>query len=67
MDIEIDLYPQLCLLNWNRPGSRLIDECEALALYERNWAMVDQAALTDVERALIDRLIKEFGNGVFNV
>lgn len=57
-------YPQLKLIAWNRREDDLIDGEEALALYERNWRFVDEAALLPKERDLIERLVREFGNGV---
>jgi hypothetical protein len=64
--IEIDRYPNLALLCWNR-ALRCIDEREALALYERNWRLVDAAGMPEHERALLNRLVTEFGNGVLLV
>jgi hypothetical protein len=65
--VTIDLYAQLSRLAWNRPGKRTIPEKEALALYERNWALVDQDAMDSQERALLDDLVKRYGNGVLHV
>ena len=67
MQLPITEYPQLKLIAWNRQDGDLIEEDEALALYERNWHYVDQAHLTDKEQQLINRLVKEFGNGIFHV
>ena len=63
--IHIDQYPQLKLLCWNLDHNIPLEGSDALALYERNWWMVDQEALESHERQLIDRLVNEFGNGVF--
>ncbi len=60
-------YPQLKLIAWNRREDDLIDGREALALYERNWRYVDEAALLPKERGLIDQLVREFGHGVLLV
>lgn len=57
-------YPELRLIAWNRGEDDLIDGRKALALYERNWRFVDEAALLPKERDLIERLVREFGNGV---
>lgn len=65
--IKIDDYPQLKLIAWNRPDGSLVEESEALALYERNWRFMDLAALDQNERSLIDRLVKTYGNGVLHV
>ncbi|HZR02940.1 MAG TPA: hypothetical protein VFA81_07200 [Burkholderiales bacterium] len=64
--IDIDQYPNLALLCWNR-AERTISEQEALALYEANWRFVDVEGLSAHERALIDRLVREVGNAVLLV
>lgn len=63
--IDVREYPELALLCWNR-SDRFVPAREAFALYERNWRFVDRARLTVRERALIDRLTQQFGNGVLN-
>jgi hypothetical protein len=63
--IRIGDYPQLQDLAWNR-SSELIPAKEAFALYERNWRFIDVGHLDSNERALIERLKMEFGNGVIN-
>lgn len=60
-------YPQLTLITWSRDAQQLIDEAEALALYEANWRFVDEPSLTPAERQLIDRLVRDYGAGVLNV
>ena len=65
--IKLDQFPQLRQLAWNCAPDSEIDDAEALALYERNWKFVDVAALEPEERALLDRLIKEIGQGILNV
>lgn len=64
--INIDDYPQLALLAWNR-AIRNIEGEEALALYERNWPWIEKERLTSNEVALIERLTKQYGHGVLNV
>jgi hypothetical protein len=64
--IDVDRYPNLALLCWNL-APRSVTEQEALALYERNWRLVDAATMPAHERALVDRLVVEFGNGVLLV
>lgn len=63
--LRISDYPQLQDLAWNRSGD-LIPAKEAFGLYERNWRFVDVDRLDANERALIERLKTEFGNGVIN-
>jgi hypothetical protein len=67
MQLHIAEYPQLRLIAWNRKDDDLIEEEEALALYERNWRYVDCANLTDHEQQLIDRLVAQYGNGILHV
>jgi hypothetical protein len=67
MRIEIKAYPDLRFVCWSQPADAVIEGAEALAIYERNWRHVDQDALTDAERALIDTLVKVYGNGVLPV
>lgn len=67
MQLRLADYPQLKLIAWNRRDDDLIDEQEALALYERNWCYVDKASLDQKERQLIDRLVQQYGHGIMNV
>jgi len=60
-------FPQLKLIAWNRYRDDVIEDDEALALYERNWQYVDQDHLDPKERQLIDRLVQQYGHGVLNV
>ncbi|MBM3394391.1 MAG: hypothetical protein FJY37_07135 [Betaproteobacteria bacterium] len=64
--INANDYPNLALLCWNR-ADRWVEEREALALYERNWRFVDQQRMPAHERALVDRLVEQHGNGVLLV
>ena len=66
MRIHLADYPQLQGLAWNRRPGSLIDEAEAFALYESNWRFVDEERLTPRERRLLERLTRQFGNGVLN-
>ncbi len=63
--LRVEDYPGLKLLCWSRP-SPSISRREAFALYERNWRFVDVAGMSEHERALIDGLAREFGNGLIN-
>ncbi len=65
--IRLSDYPQLRLLAWQRQADAVLDDAEALALYEANWRFIDQASLTPFEAALIDRLAREVGAGVLLV
>ncbi|ETD86400.1 hypothetical protein [Rhodobacter capsulatus] len=63
MTINVNDYPQLRQLCWNRPGHAVVDGETALALYERNWRFVDRDAITPREQELLDHLAAEYGNG----
>jgi hypothetical protein len=65
--IAITDYPQLKLIAWNRRQDDLLEERDALALYEANWRFIDEATLTDEEHALIEMLKNVYGHGVLNV
>ncbi|WP_211327707.1 hypothetical protein [Solilutibacter pythonis] len=67
MQLRLADYPQLRLIAWNRRDDDLVDEEEALALYERNWFYVDEASLLPKERQLIDHLVQAVGKGVLHV
>ncbi|ARR15338.1 hypothetical protein [Xanthomonas citri] len=67
MHLRLADYPQLKLIAWNRRDDDLVEEEEALALYERNWRYVDEAHLLPQERQLIDQLVQKFGHGVLHV
>ena len=64
--IEITAFENLAALCWNR-RERWLGAEEAFRLYERNWRLVDQRSMKPAERALIERLVERFGNGVLNV
>lgn len=65
--VDIERYPQLLLLAWQRHGQRFIDEADALALYEANWRFVDVEHLLPHEAALIRGLAARHGQGVLHV
>lgn len=65
--IRLADFPQLRLLAWNRPDEEMLDEREALAIYEAHWRFVEQDQLSEAERALIARLVTRYGNGVLLV
>ena len=65
--VTIDDYPQLRRLVWNQPGARTLTEQDALAIYERNWSLVETAVLDAHERDLLQNLVSKHGNGVLHV
>ncbi|TCK31961.1 hypothetical protein B0G84_9077 [Paraburkholderia sp. BL8N3] len=65
--VRISDYPQLRFIAWNRPGDDVLSDGDAFALYERNWRFVDQRALDEHERALIERLTNDIGHGHLHV
>ncbi|WP_443114068.1 hypothetical protein [Herbaspirillum seropedicae] len=65
--IVIGELPQLRLIAWNRDPHDAITGEEAFDLYERNWRFVDQDALEPRERALLDRLVRQYGHGILHV
>lgn len=64
--IDVDRYPQLSLLAWNRVN-RMVAPEEAFSLYERNWRLVWVADLTPEEKDLIRMLRQTVGKGVMRV
>ncbi|WP_206047006.1 nucleotidyl transferase AbiEii/AbiGii toxin family protein [Noviherbaspirillum denitrificans] len=57
-------FPQLRLVAWNRNPQDAITGEEALDLYERNWRFIDENAMEPHERTLLDRLTRQYGNGI---
>lgn len=55
--------PQLKRIGWHIHGINGLPAKDALNLYERNWRHVDQKAMTDHERHVVSKLVKDFGNG----
>lgn len=66
-EIRIDEYPQLKRLTWNRPGTNMLAERDALALYERHWDLVDAEDMTAHEREFLRRLGDKYGQGILHV
>lgn len=58
--VRIADYPQLKRLAWNLRGTDTLSPRDALAIYQRNWRHVDEAALDAHERALVDALQQAF-------
>ncbi|WP_290592463.1 helix-turn-helix domain-containing protein [Arenimonas sp. SCN 70-307] len=65
--VDVERFPELKLLAWQRPGQRFLDERDALALYEANWRFVDSQHLIPREAELIRQLSQRHGAGVLNV
>jgi len=65
--VRLGDYAQLRMIAWNRKQNDLVSQEEALALYERNWDLVDAEKMLPEEQALLQRLIKVHGNGVLHV
>lgn len=63
--VEVEDYPQLQQLCWNLRAEYLT-RADALAIYERNWRLIDQPTLDPVERNFIDTLVAQLGKGVMN-
>ena len=60
-------FPQLRAIAWQlRPETELTG-IEALQLYERNWRHVDQATMSDDERAFVQQLADTYSAGVLLV
>lgn len=64
--ICIDDYAQLSAICWNRTV-RTAEESELLQIYESGWRFVDNQQLTREESEFINRLARQYGNGVLNV
>lgn len=64
MNTRIDTMPQLRRICWNRRTDDMVSDADALALYERNWALVDLDAMDERERAYLRHLVDTAGNGV---
>ena len=63
--VKVEDYPNLALLCWNQ-HMKHVTRSDAFDLYERNWRLLDDAELSDHERAFIEELTREFGRGVVN-
>lgn len=63
--IDGSTYPQLSLLMWDR-ANKIVAPNIALSLYERKSKWIDVNVMDERERTLFDRLVNEFGGGVFN-
>jgi transcriptional regulator with XRE-family HTH domain len=61
--LRLDQLPQLRQLAWQRGANEELSPEEALSLYERNWRHVDTAAMSEHERATLQRLVQTVGGG----
>lgn len=65
--VRLGDYPQLRQIAWNRSQEDRIPERDALALYERNWRLVDRDRMPRHEQALLERLVEQYGAGILHV
>lgn len=65
--VRIGDYPQLQAIAWQLRADTELTDAEALQLYERNWRHVDQAAMSDEERAFVRHLADKHGGGALLV
>jgi transcriptional regulator with XRE-family HTH domain len=65
--ISLRDYPQLMQLAWQLQESETLTPAEAWSIYERNWRHMDEQALTEHERNLVDALRLVFGGGSSHV
>lgn len=56
-------YPQLKQLAWQVHGAVTLSPAEAWDIYDRNWRHMNEQALTEHERQLIDALRLAFSGG----
>lgn len=59
--VRLAEYPALKQLAWQVQGTDFLTPREALSIYERNWRHLDEQALQDHERKLIDALRSALG------
>lgn len=65
--IRVGDYPQLQAIAWQLRADTKLPGVDALQLYERNWRHVDRDAMSDNERALVQRLAEKYSRGVLLV
>jgi len=65
--VRVGDFPQLQAIAWQLRAETELTGPEALQLYERNWRHVDQAAMSDEERAFVQRLADAHSGGVLLV
>lgn len=65
--IRVGDYPQLQAIAWQLRADTELPGIDALQMYERNWRHVDRDAMSDNERALVQRLADTYSRGVLLV
>ncbi|WP_145557049.1 hypothetical protein [Yersinia aldovae] len=67
MTVRVREYPQLKAAAWFIAEDAEFTDEEALRFYERNWKYIETNKLEPHELELIERLVREVGNGILNV
>jgi len=62
--VRVGDYAQLRTIAWQLRDDTELTGAEALQLYERNWRHVDQAAMSDEERAFVQQLADMHNGGI---
>ena len=62
--VAIDELPALCAALWDRHDTTMA-AVALLHLYEERWSYIDSAHMDTRERALLERLVRDVGNGGF--
>lgn len=62
--VAIDELPALGAALWDRHDTTMA-AAALLHLYEERWRYIDSVHMDTRERALLDRLVRDVGNGVF--
>lgn len=57
-------YHELDLILWDMHSKYIAPET-AFRMYEQRWRYVDKTKITAKEKRLIDKLVNEFGGGIF--
>lgn len=65
--IRVGDHPQLQAIAWQLQADTELPGIDALQMYERNWRHVDRDAMSDNERALVQRLADTYSGGVLLV
>jgi hypothetical protein len=61
--VRVGDYPQPKSISWQLRDDTEMTEEEALRHYARSWRYIDEGALEDAERALIEHLRDAYGEG----